>query len=408
MILACQNLKKSFVAAEVIREASFHIEEHEKAALIGINGAGKSTLLKMIIGELAPDSGQVILARGKTLGYLAQQQDVSGNQTIYETVLFAKQHILDMEQKMRLLEKQMKAASKEELDALMESYTRLTHAFEMENGYACQSEVTGVLKGLGFGEEEFSKPLSTLSGGQKTRAALGRLLLTKPDLLLLDEPTNHLDMDSIAWLETYLSNYEGAVLIVSHDRYFLDKVVTKVIELENGTAAVFQGNYTAYSQKKAIIRRAAYNAWLNQQQEIRHQEEVIAKLKSFNREKSIKRAESREKMLDKIERIEKPAEVRADMHLHLTPRVQSGSDVLTVRDLSKSFGSNHLFGSEFRDPQGGTGGCYRKQRHRKNNPAENPHRYGNGGYRFLYPGQPGADRLLRPGTSGAPSGQDRL
>ena len=346
MILACQNLKKSFVAAEVIREASFHIEEHEKAALIGINGAGKSTLLKMIIGELAPDSGQVILARGKTLGYLAQQQDVSGNQTIYETVLSAKQHILDMEQKMRLLEKQMKAASKEELDALMESYTRLTHAFEMENGYACQSEVAGVLKGLGFGEEEFSKPLSTLSGGQKTRAALGRLLLTKPDLLLLDEPTNHLDMYSIAWLETYLSNYEGAVLIVSHDRYFLDKVVTKVIELENGTAAVFQGNYTAYSQKKAIIRRAAYNAWLNQQQEIRHQEEVIAKLKSFNREKSIKRAESREKMLDKIERIEKPAEVRADMHLHLTPRVQSGSDVLTVRDLSKSFGSNHLFADQ--------------------------------------------------------------
>ena len=346
MILACQNLKKSFVAAEVIREASFHIEEHEKAALIGINGAGKSTLLKMIIGELAPDSGQVILARGKALGYLAQQQDVSGNQTIYETVLSAKQHILDMEQKMRLLEKQMKAASKEELDALMESYTRLTHAFEMENGYACQSEVAGVLKGLGFGEEEFSKPLSTLSGGQKTRAALGRLLLTKPDLLLLDEPTNHLDMDSIAWLETYLSNYEGAVLIVSHDRYFLDKVVTKVIELENGTAAVFQGNYTAYSQKKAIIRRAAYNAWLNQQQEIRHQEEVIAKLKSFNREKSIKRAESREKMLDKIERIEKPAEVRADMHLHLTPRVQSGSDVLTVRDLSKSFGSNHLFADQ--------------------------------------------------------------
>ena len=206
MILACQNLKKSFVAAEVIREASFHIEEHEKAALIGINGAGKSTLLKMIIGELAPDSGQVILARGKALGYLAQQQDVSGNQTIYETVLSAKQHILDMEQKMRLLEKQMKAASKEELDALIESYTRLTHAFEMENGYACQSEVAGVLKGLGFGEEEFSKPLSTLSGGQKTRAALGRLLLTKPDLLLLDEPTNHLDLDSIAWLATDLSN----------------------------------------------------------------------------------------------------------------------------------------------------------------------------------------------------------
>ena len=346
MILACQNIEKAFVAETVIRQASFYIEEHEKAALIGINGAGKSTLLRIITGEMKADAGQVTLARGMTLGYLAQQQDVSGNLSIYETVLEAKQDILDMERKLRQLEKQMKTVSGEELDALMESYTRLTHAFELANGYACQSEVTGVLKGLGFPEEDFSKPLSTLSGGQKTRVALGRLLLTKPDLLLLDEPTNHLDMDSIAWLETYLSNYEGAVLIVSHDRYFLDKVVTKVIELENGTATVFQGNYTAYSQKKAIIRRAAYNAWLNQQQEIRHQEEVIAKLKSFNREKSIKRAESREKMLDKIERIEKPAEVRADMHLHLTPRVQSGNDVLTVRDLAKSFGSNLLFADQ--------------------------------------------------------------
>ena len=343
MILACQNLKKSFVAVDVIREASFHIEEHEKAALIGINGAGKSTLLKIITGEMAPDSGQVILSKGKTLGYLAQQQDVSGNMSIYETVLAAKQNILDMERKLRVLEKQMKAASGEELETLMESYTRLTHTFELENGYACQSEVTGVLKGLGFEETEFSKPLSTLSGGQKTRVALGRLLLTKPDILLLDEPTNHLDMDSIAWLETYLSNYAGAVLIVSHDRYFLDRVVTKIIELENGTATEFQGNYTAYSQKKAIIRRAAYNAWLNQQQEIRHQEEVIAKLRSFNREKSIKRAESREKMLDKIQVLDKPAEVKADMRLHLAPRFQSGNDVLSVLELSKSFGNNHLF-----------------------------------------------------------------
>ena len=343
MILACQNLKKSFVAAEVLREASFHIEEHEKAALIGINGAGKSTLLKIITGEMAADAGQVVLAKGKTLGYLAQQQDVSGNLTIYETVLAAKQEILDMERRMRLLEKQMKAAAGPELEALMDSYTRLTHAFEQENGYACQSEVTGVLKGLGFSEDDFSKPLATLSGGQKTRVALGRLLLTKPDILLLDEPTNHLDMDSIAWLETYLSNYAGAVLIVSHDRYFLDKVVTKIIELENGVTRTFQGNYSAYSQKKAVIRRAAYNAWLNQQQEIRHQEEVIAKLKSFNREKSIKRAESREKMLEKIEVLEKPSEIRADMHLRLTPRFQSGNDVLSVRELSKSFGNNQLF-----------------------------------------------------------------
>ncbi len=346
MILSCQNIEKSFVTGEVIRHASFFIEEHEKAALIGVNGAGKSTLLKIITGEMRADSGQVTLARGMTLGYLAQQQDVDGDLSIYETVLAAKQDILDMERRLRQLESQMKKASGTELESLMDSYTRLTHTFELNNGYACQSEVTGVLKGLGFPEEDFSKPLSTLSGGQKTRVALGRLLLTKPDLLLLDEPTNHLDMQSIAWLETYLVNYGGAVLIVSHDRYFLDKVVTKVIELENGTATVFQGNYTDYSQKKAVIRRAAYHAWLNQQQEIRHQEEVIARLKSFNREKSIKRAESREKMLDKMEVLEKPQELRADMHLHLTPRVQSGRDVLSVRELSKSFGSHHLFAEQ--------------------------------------------------------------
>ncbi len=343
MIVSCQNIEKSFVTGEVLRQANFYIEEHEKAALIGINGAGKSTLLKIITGEMQADAGQVILSKGMSLGYLAQQQDVSGELTIYETLLAAKQEILDMERRMRQLEQQMKLVSGTELDTLMETYTRLTHAFELNNGYACQSEVTGVLKGLGFPEEDFSKPLSTLSGGQKTRVALGRLLLTKPDLLLLDEPTNHLDMDSIAWLETYLVNYEGAVLIVSHDRYFLDRVVSKVIELENGITTVFQGNYTAYSQKKAILRRAAYNAWLNQQQEIRHQEEVIAKLKSFNREKSIKRAESREKMLEKIDRLDKPAEVRADMHLHLVPRIQSGKDVLTVRNLSKSFDGNPLF-----------------------------------------------------------------
>ena len=339
-------MSKHFVTGEVIRHASFFIEEHEKAALIGVNGAGKSTLLKIITGEMRADSGQVTLARGMTLGYLAQQQDVDGDLSIYETVLAAKQDILDMERRLRQLESQMKKASGTELESLMDSYTRLTHTFELNNGYACQSEVTGVLKGLGFPEEDFSKPLSTLSGGQKTRVALGRLLLTKPDLLLLDEPTNHLDMQSIAWLETYLVNYGGAVLIVSHDRYFLDKVVTKVIELENGTATVFQGNYTDYSQKKAVIRRAAYHAWLNQQQEIRHQEEVIARLKSFNREKSIKRAESREKMLDKMEVLEKPQELRADMHLHLTPRVQSGRDVLSVRELSKSFGSHHLFAEQ--------------------------------------------------------------
>lgn len=327
----------------MIHDASFHIEEREKAALVGINGAGKSTLLRIIMQEIPADSGEVILSRGRTIGYLAQHQELDSALTIYDALLQVKQHILDMELHMRETEKQMKHASGKELEHLMETYSRLTHEFEMENGYAYKSELVGVLKGLGFPESDFEKEISTLSGGQKTRVALGRLLLSKPDIILLDEPTNHLDMDSISWLETYLLNYPGAVLIVSHDRYFLDRIVTKVIDIDNGKVSSFTGNYSAYSEKKAQLRRDAYQAYLNQQQEIKHQEEVIAKLKQFNREKSIKRAESREKLLDKIEVIEKPTEVNASMRIYLKPRMESGTDVLTVEHLTKSFPSLPLF-----------------------------------------------------------------
>ena len=343
MILACQNIEKSFGGMNLIHDASFHIEEREKAALVGINGAGKSTMLRIIMQEIPADSGEIILSRGKSIGYLAQHQELDSALTIYDSLLPVKQHILDMELHMREIEKQMKHASGEELERLMETYSRLTHEFEMENGYAYKSELVGVLKGLGFPESDFEKEISTLSGGQKTRVALGRLLLSKPDIILLDEPTNHLDMDSISWLETYLLNYPGAVLIVSHDRYFLDRIVTKVIDIDNGKVSTFTGNYSAYSEKKAQLRRDAYQAYLNQQQEIRHQEEVIAKLKQFNREKSIKRAESREKMLDKIEVLEKPTEVNASMRIYLKPRVESGTDVLTVEHLTKSFPSLPLF-----------------------------------------------------------------
>ena len=343
MILACQNIEKSFDGVTLLADASFHIEEREKAALVGINGAGKSTLFKIIVGELPPDSGQVILAKGKTMGYLAQHQELTSDLSIYDALLQVKQHILDMEVRMRQLEKEMKYTQGEELNKIMEAYSRLTHEFELENGYAYKSELTGVLKGLGFAEEDIGKMISTLSGGQKTRVALGRLLLSKPDIILLDEPTNHLDMDSIAWLETYLLNYPGAVFIVSHDRYFLDKVATKIVEIDNTKVTSFTGNYSAYSEKKAMLRRAAYQAYLNQQQEIKHQEAVIAKLKSFNREKSIRRAESREKMLDKIEVLEKPVEVDDSMRITLKPRVISGNDVLTVEHLTKSFPSLPLF-----------------------------------------------------------------
>ena len=343
MILSCSNITKSFGDKHILKQVSFHLEDHEKAAIVGINGAGKTTLLKIMIGELAADEGVVALSKGTTIGYLAQHQDLDSENTIYEALLEVKRPVIEMEERIRSLELKMHSASGDALEAMLAEYSRLNHAFELADGYAYKSEVTGVLKGLGFSEDEFTKPINTLSGGQKTRVSLGKLLLTKPDVLLLDEPTNHLDMESIAWLETYLKSYAGSVIIVAHDRYFLDRVVTKIVELDNGIGTMFSGNYSAYSDKKAMLRDAKIRAYLNQQQEIRHQEAVIAKLKSFNREKSIRRAESREKMLDKIERVEKPVDIDDSMDIRLEPDVISGNDVLTVRDLSKSFDAQPLF-----------------------------------------------------------------
>ena len=343
MILACQNICKAFGDNEVLKNASFHIEEREKAAIVGINGAGKSTLLKIIIGEMAADDGQTVLNKGASIGYLAQHQEMQSGNTIFDELLTVKQDVLDLEARIRSMELSMKQAEGAELQELMDQYARLSHEFEQKNGYAWKSEITGVLKGLGFTEEDFSKHVDTLSGGQKTRVSLGKLLLSKPDIIMLDEPTNHLDMGSITWLETFLMNYQGAVLIVSHDRYFLNRVVTKVIEIDQGQVTTFMGNYSDYAQKKAMLREAQMQAYLNQQREIKHQEEVIAKLKSFNREKSIKRAESREKMLDKLDVLDKPSEVKADMHIELEPRVVSGNDVLTVLGLSKAFPPQTLF-----------------------------------------------------------------
>ena len=343
MILSCHHINKSFGTTQILHDVCFHIEERQKMALIGINGAGKSTLLKIITGEYTPDSGEVVLAKGKTLGYLAQHQDLQVDNSIYDELIGARADVLDLERKLRQLEHDMKTATGEVLETLLSTYTRVNQDFEQQNGYAVRSEVTGVLKGLGFSEEDFSHPINTLSGGQKTRVALGKLLLLAPDVLLLDEPTNHLDMASIAWLETYLLNYKGAVILVSQDRYFLDKVVSKVVELEHGCSMSFEGNYTAFSAKKAIVRDAELKAYMNQQRELAHQEAVIAKLKSFNREKSIKRAESREKTLDKIEIIDKPMEVDAAMQLQLEPDIVSGNDVLHVEGLTKSFPGQPLF-----------------------------------------------------------------
>ena len=337
MILACQNISKSFGTDTIIQNVSFHVEDNEKTAIVGINGAGKSTLLKIIVGELAPDSGDVTVAKGKTIGYLAQYQDKDSNETIYNEVLHACDALIEKEEKLRKMEEDMQHVSADELEKYMEQYNRFSHAFELEGGLTFRSEINGVLKGLGFSENDFGKKMSELSGGQKTRVALGRLLVTKPDIIMLDEPTNHLDMASIAWLENYLLNYKGAVIIVAHDRYFLDRIVTKVVEISRHTATVFPGNYTAYARQKEIQRESLLRQYYNQQREIKHQEEVISKLKSFNREKSIKRAESREKALDKIERIEKPIDEKTDMHITLEPEITSGNDVLSVKGLSKSY-----------------------------------------------------------------------
>lgn len=343
MILACHNISKAFGEQIIVKNGSFHIEDREKAALIGINGAGKSTILKMIMKELTPDEGEAIIAKDRTIGYLSQHQELSGGNTILEEIRTAKADVIEMERQIRTIELELKSLSGDALEEKLSSYHRLTERFEQANGYAYQSEIIGVLKGLGFTEDEFGKEVSTLSGGQKTRVALGKLLLTKPDILLLDEPTNHLDMSSIRWLETYLMNYNGAVLIVSHDRYFLNRVVTKVIEIELGTITCFQGNYSDFAEKKQKVREARVREYMKQQAEIKHQEAVIEKLRSFNREKSIKRAESREKVLAKMDVIEKPLEVSQDMKLTLEPSFVSGNDVLQVENLAKSFGSQNLF-----------------------------------------------------------------
>ena len=342
MVLSCNNIYKSFGTTEVLNAVSFHVNDREKVAIVGINGAGKSTLLKIIIGEMSADKGDVIISKGSTIGYLSQHQDLLSGSSIYEEMLTVKKDVIELDARIRELEISMKHVQGKELEQMLKTYTRLTHEFEMQNGYAYKSEVIGILKGLGFSEEDFDKKVDTLSGGQKTRISLGKLLLSKPDILLLDEPTNHLDLISIDWLETFLINYNGAVVLVSHDRYFLDKVVTKVIGIEHHKARIFEGNYSDYVYKKSMDDNARLKAYINQQKEIKRQEEVIAKLKSFNREKSIKRAESREKMLDKIERLEKPAE-NMQMHFSLEPRVISGNDVISVEGLSKSYGNLQLF-----------------------------------------------------------------
>ena len=337
MILSCNHISKSYGVETILNDCSFFINDNEKAAIVGNNGAGKSTIMKIIMGELSPDDGNVIIGKDKTIGYLAQYQDLGSDTTIYEEVKSVKQNLIDMEQKLLEYEKEMAKVSGDELSKLIETYTNLEHRFQLLNGYSYKSETEGVIKGLGFTEDDFNKSVGNLSGGQKTRVALCKLLLEKPDIIMLDEPTNHLDLNSIKWLETYLLNYNGAVLIIAHDRYFLDKIVSKVIEIENHKAHVYSGNYSDFAVKKQELRVATMNAYLKQQSEIKHQEEVIAKLRSYKQEKFYKRAESREKQLEKIDLIEKPEELKNNMTIKLEPDIVSGKDVLSVENLEKSY-----------------------------------------------------------------------
>ena len=337
MILSCNHISKSYGVETILNDCSFFINDNEKAAIVGNNGAGKSTIMKIIMGELSPDDGNVIIGKDKTIGYLAQYQDLGSDTTIYEEVKSVKQNLIDMEQKLLEYEKEMAKVSGDELSKLIETYTNLEHRFQLLNGYSYKSEIEGVIKGLGFTEDDFNKSVGNLSGGQKTRVALCKLLLEKPDIIMLDEPTNHLDLNSIKWLETYLLNYNGAVLIIAHDRYFLDKIVSKVIEIENHKAHVYIGNYSDFAVKKQELRVATMNAYLKQQSEIKHQEEVIAKLRSYKQEKFYKRAESREKQLEKMDLIEKPEELKNNMTIKLEPDIVSGNDVLSVDNLEKSY-----------------------------------------------------------------------
>ena len=343
MILSCSNLNKSFLENNIISDASFHINDNDKVAIVGKNGAGKTTLIKMLIGKLPCDSGTITLAKQTSIGYLAQNEVVSSDATIIGELTSVCQNLIDMEERLRKLEVMMHDLGDDTNNPIFEQYSRLSDQFELLDGFLYKSRIIGILKGLGFDGIDYEKPINTLSGGQKTRVALGKLLLQKPDIIILDEPTNHLDINSIAWLETYLLNYKGCVILVSHDRYFLDKITNKIIEIDASKVMTFSGNYTDYAKKKEHLRVTMMNAFLNQQKEIKHQEEVIEKLKSFNREKSIKRAESREKMLDKVDRLDKPQDTNASMQLTLTPRVLSGNDVLTVESISKSFDHLNLF-----------------------------------------------------------------
>ncbi len=343
MILACNHIHKTFISNVILDDITFHIEDNEKIALIGMNGSGKTTLFRILAGELEADSGEITMSKNCSIGYLPQHVSVDSDQTVYEELTSVFHHLMKMEEDLREMESQISTGDPDKLDLLVQEYDQLRELFESQQGYIYKSLVRGVLTGLGLSDDVYHQPVSILSGGQKTRVALAKLLLQNPSVLLLDEPTNHLDINAIEWLEGFLKSYKGAIIIISHDRYFLDRIVTKVVEIEHHRSRIYPGNYSTFIKQKEANREIEKKQYQHQQEEIKRQEQVINQLRQFNREKSIKRAESREKQLDKVERIEKPMEVSDGMRLTLNPRTQSGQDVLSVENLSQSFDDLHLF-----------------------------------------------------------------
>jgi ATP-binding cassette subfamily F protein 3 len=347
IVLSCKNISKYFGIDIILKDITFNVNEGEKIGLIGANGAGKSTLFKILTNQMEYDSGELFIDKSKELGYLSQNLSLDSDNTIYTELLSVFKSLIDMEERLLNLEEKMKEpydASKEEYhNKIIRDYTTLTEVYENRGGYTYKGEISRVLKGLGFTEIDFDKSISILSGGQKTRVALCKLLLRKPEILLLDEPTNHLDLDAIEWLENYLKEIKGTIIVISHDRFFLDAITNKTIELLGGAAYCYNGNYTAFIDLKDKNKEVMQKAYDLQQTEIKRQEEIIAKYKSFNREKSVKAAESRQKALDKIERIEAPIKDPKASKIKFETQIKSGNDVLYVENLSKSFGEKLLF-----------------------------------------------------------------
>lgn len=335
MILACSSLKKSFQGNDLLKDITFKIEDHDKIAIIGVNGAGKTTLLRILCEEESYDSGDIFKSKDVVIGYLSQHNTLDPTLSIYDALLDVFKPLIQKEKRIRELEAMM--ASFSQLENIMKEYDQLTYEFERDGGYSYESQLKGVLKGLGFGEETWSMNIGILSGGQKTRIALGRLLLLKPDLLLLDEPTNHLDVESIEWLENYLKNYPHAIIMVSHDRYFIDQVTNQIIEIENGKSTLYRCSYDQYALLKKHNREVELKHYIDNQKEIKRMQESIDLLKSFNREKQVKRAESKEKALEKMEKVEKPDAMPQAIRIQFQPLVESGYDVLKVKDLAMSF-----------------------------------------------------------------------